>query len=78
MSKVITQHTLVPKHKKLSEKDKEQLLKKHNLSFYSLPKILKADPAIVALDVKAGDIIKIERKSLTAGVAYYYRVVVDE
>ena len=77
MSKTISQHSLVPKHSKLSDKEKESLLSKHSLSSYALPKILKDDPAIGGLNLKAGDIVKIERVSLTAGTAYYFRVVFD-
>lgn len=74
----VGKHVLVPKHSKLSETEKKKLLETFSVNIYSLPKIVKIDPAIVKLEVKAGDIIKVERASKTAGVAYYYRVVVDE
>jgi DNA-directed RNA polymerase subunit H len=41
-----------------------------------LPKIRKMDPALPE-GAKIGDIIKIARKSATAGQAIYYRVVVE-
>ncbi|MBU4242327.1 MAG: DNA-directed RNA polymerase subunit H, partial [Nanoarchaeota archaeon] len=41
-----------------------------------LPKISKNDPAIKELEVKKGDLIKIERKSPTIGKSIFYRVVV--
>jgi len=72
-----TQHFLVPVHKKLSEKEKADLLKKYNVTLKELPKILAGDPAIQGLDVKEGDIVKIIRKSHTAGEAFYYRGVIN-
>ncbi len=73
----ITKHVLVPKHTKLSEKESERILKKHNITKEQLPKILKKDPAIKGLDVSEGDIIKIIRKSPTSGKIEYYRCVVN-
>ena len=74
----INKHVLVPKHTLLSEKEREQLLEQYNISFISLPKILRNDPAIKAINAKTGDIIKITRESPTAGKATYYRGVVSE
>ncbi|MBI2662196.1 DNA-directed RNA polymerase subunit H [Candidatus Woesearchaeota archaeon] len=71
-------HTLVPKHAKISESEKEKLFEKYTTSAKELPKILKNDPAIAKLSVKEGDIIKVERKSKTAGISFYYRVVMNE
>ena len=73
----ITHHQLVPKHTKLSESEKEKLFKEQKLSIRDLPKILKTDSAIMKLSVKSGDVIKIERTSRTAGIAIYYRGVID-
>jgi len=42
-----------------------------------LPKIFSTDPAIRHLNVKKGDVIKITRKSPTAGETIYYRVVIE-
>jgi len=74
----ISKHVLVPKHSKLSEKEKKELMKKFSLDFNQMPKILISDPAIKDLGCQHGDIIKIERKSPTAGKTYFYRVVYDE
>ncbi|MCD6215753.1 MAG: DNA-directed RNA polymerase subunit H [Candidatus Aenigmarchaeota archaeon] len=72
----IFENYLVPKHEIMTEEEKQQLLKKFNISLKQLPRIKERDPAVKAIGAKKGDIIKIERKSETAGVAYYYRVVV--
>jgi DNA-directed RNA polymerase subunit H len=74
----INQHELVPKHSKLGEKATKELLKKHNASKDQLPKILLKDPALLNLEVKSGDVIKIERKSPTAEKATYYRIVTED
>ncbi len=73
----VSNHGLVPKHTKISDAEKEKFLSSHSLSLRDLPKILITDPAIVCINVKAGDVIKIERVSMTAGTAVYYRVVVN-
>jgi DNA-directed RNA polymerase subunit H len=73
----VNKHFLVPKHTKLSDSEKHKLLEKINVNLLSLPKILSDDPAIAKLDAKAGDVIKIERKSKTAGVTTYYRMVTE-
>ena len=76
-TKMATQHLLVPKHEKLSDKDKAELLKSYSISVNELPRILLSDPAIADLSVKEGDVIKVTRKSATSGEAYYYRGVVN-
>ncbi len=73
-----TRHILIPEHIKLSAKEKEELFKKHNISFIALPKIKPTDAALVGLDCKQGDVIKIVRKSPTAGTAVFYRGVINE
>ncbi len=70
-------HVLVPKHEKASEKEKNEILEKYNISLKQLPRISIKDPAIAHLDVEAGDVIKITRKSPTAGTSIFYRVVLD-
>jgi len=74
---IVSKHILIPKHTKLGEKEKKDLLKKYNISLKELPKILKDDPAIASLNVKPGDVIKVIRKSPTAGEAIFYRGVTN-
>jgi DNA-directed RNA polymerase subunit H len=73
----VTKHVLVPKHTKLSEKDQKELFEKYAIDLQNLPRIYRKDPAILVLDVKEGDIIKISRNSPTAGDTVFYRRVVD-
>lgn len=70
-------HSLIPRHTKLGEKQKEKLLQDYKISITDLPRIIKSDPAIQSLDIKPGDIVKITRNSMTAGESVFYRVVVD-
>jgi DNA-directed RNA polymerase subunit H len=67
---------LVPKHEILTKEEEEELLKKYKITKKQLPRILSTDPAVKAIGAKKGDIIRITRKSPTAGETYYYRVVV--
>ncbi|MBR9699218.1 DNA-directed RNA polymerase subunit H [Candidatus Woesearchaeota archaeon] len=73
----IRKHNLVPKHAKVSDREKKTLLEKYNISVYDLPLIRKNDPGLVGVDVKPGDIVKIIRQSPTAGEAVYYRCVIN-
>lgn len=74
---VLFEHVLAPKHMIASEEEVKQILSTYKIKPYQLPRILLSDPAVKALNAKAGDIIKIIRKSGTAGMAIYYRYVVE-
>ena len=74
---VAPDHIYVPKHEIMTKNDAEEVLKKFNCTPTQLPLIFVNDPAIVGLGVKPGDMIKITRKSGTAGVSFYYRYVVE-
>jgi len=73
---IYNDHILVPKHLKLSENEKKKLLESMNISLRELPVIKANDPAIIELKVERNDIIKIIRKSPTAGESLFYRRVV--
>ena len=73
----ITNHIYQPKHEILPRKEAEEILKKYNTKPSLLPYIMISDKAIEDLDVRPGDIIKITRKSPTAGESVYYRYVVE-
>lgn len=72
------QHDLVPKHEKISNEEKQALLEHYNITDKELPKITMDDPAIKHLQPQPGDVIKITRKSPTAGTTIYYRGVMNE
>ena len=74
---LVPDHILVPKHEIMIKKDAEEVLKTYNCRTTDLPLIFANDPAIIGLGVKPGDMIKITRKSATAGESFYYRYVVE-
>ena len=74
---VAPDHVYVPKHEIMTKDDASSVLEKFNCTPTQLPLIFVNDPAIVGLGVKPGDMIKITRKSGTAGVSFYYRYVVE-
>ena len=74
---LVPDHVYVPKHEIMTKNDAQDVLKKFNCTPKLLPLIFVNDPAIVGLGVKPGDMIKITRKSATAGKSFYYRYVVE-
>ena len=74
---IIPSHNYIPKHEIMTKKDSLEVLEKYHCKPTELPLILVTDPAIARLGVKPGDLIKITRKSATAGESLYYRYVVE-
>ena len=74
---LVPDHIFVPKHEIITLQEAEQVLNKYNCKPTELPLIFVNDPAILGLGVKPGDMIKITRKSPTAGTSLYYRYVVE-
>jgi len=74
---LVPDHVYVPKHEIMTKKEAEEVLEKFNCQPTELPMIFVTDPAIMGLGVKPGDMIRISRKSSTAGESLYYRYVVD-
>jgi DNA-directed RNA polymerase subunit H (RpoH/RPB5) len=70
-------HDLVPLHQIISEKEKNDLLKKYKIESNQLPKILDTDPVCISIGAKPGQILKIIRKSHTAEESFSYRLVIE-
>ena len=66
----------MPKHILLNDAEKNALLKKYGIVLRQLPRMIASDPMVKLLNAKVGDVVKIIRKSETAGETDYYRVVV--
>jgi len=73
----IFEHKLVPKHEILDEKEKKEILAQYKIQPYQIPQIKSNDPAVKAIGAKPGDMLRIIRKSATAGEHIAYRYVVD-
>jgi DNA-directed RNA polymerase subunit H len=74
---LVPDHVYVPKHEIMTKKEAEEVLKKFNCKPTEMPLIFANDPAIIGLGVKPGDMIRITRKSPTAGESTYFRYVVE-
>lgn len=73
----VTQHILVPHHEIMNEEEIKKLLAKYKIEKEQLPKILSSDACARVLGAKPGQIIKITRKSSTAGESITYRIVIE-
>ncbi len=72
-----SKNILIPNHKKISPQEVEKLLAKHNLkNILQLPKIKTSDVALKEMELEAGDVVEITRRSF-AGESKYYRVVIE-
>jgi len=69
-------HDLVPEHEIVSEEEVGKLVKDYGIQVNQLAMLKASDPVARAVGARAGDVVKITRKSPTAGVSVAYRYVV--
>ncbi|CCW61252.1 unnamed protein product [Phytomonas sp. EM1] len=72
----ITKHELVPKHTPLEPEEVKMALQAHALELHQLPRILTTDPVAAYFGLERGQVVRIERKSMSAGLYVTYRQVV--
>jgi DNA-directed RNA polymerase subunit H len=72
---IVETHILVPKHTKLNEKQKQDLLEKYKISLNELPKISMKDAPVSHMELTTDDVIMIERPSPTSKNTVFYRRV---
>ncbi|RKF58971.1 DNA-directed RNA polymerases I, II, and III subunit RPABC1 [Golovinomyces cichoracearum] len=72
----ITHHELVPKHVPLSREERAAVLNRYRLKDTQLPRIQLGDPVARYLGLRRGQVVKIIRKSETAGRYASYRLCV--
>jgi DNA-directed RNA polymerase subunit H len=73
----VSDHIYVPKHEIVLEENVGEVLKRYNAKLEQFPYILVSDPAVKEIGGRPGDLIRILRKSPTAGEVQYYRFVVE-
>jgi DNA-directed RNA polymerase subunit H len=70
----ILKHVQVPRHEILTQKETEEVFKKHHiLTVADLPTISRYDPVATILCMRPGMVCRIHRKSKTAVLTEYYR-----
>ncbi len=74
----VFEHELVPKHVLLKPDEARQVLDQYHIKPFQIPYIKDSDPAARAIGAKPGDIIRVIRRSPTAGESNFYRYVVEE
>ncbi len=74
----VFKHELVPRHILLKSAEAKEVLERYHIKPFQIPYIKSTDPAVRAIGAKPGDIVKVVRRSATAGESDFYRYVVED
>lgn len=69
-------HIFVPKHIILTAEQQEQIRKEYEFKRNEISKIKQSDPIARYYNLKVGQIIMIERPSITSGISINYRICI--
>lgn len=72
----VTEHELVPKHEVVPMEEAIKILRELGIRPEQLPYLRASDPVAREIGAKPGDLVRIERKSPTAGKVVVYRYVI--
>jgi len=73
----VSTHFLIPRHELLTKEEASTVLARQNAAPSQFPYILNTDPLAKEVGAKPGDLVRITRRSETAGSSTYYRYVVE-
>ena len=72
----VMDHELVPKHEVVPFNEAIKLLRELGVKPENLPWLRASDPVAREIGAKPGDVVRIERRSPTAGKVIVYRFVI--
>ena len=73
----VFRHQLVPKHEIVPKREAEELLERLHIKAHQLPYLRADDPAARQIGAKPWDVVKVTRRSPTAGEVVVYRYVIE-
>ncbi len=73
----VFENQLVPKHEIVPRREAEELLERLHIKAHQLPYLRADDPAARQIGAKPWDVVKVTRKSPTAGAVVVYRYVIE-
>jgi DNA-directed RNA polymerase subunit H len=73
----VFKHQLVPKHEVVPRREAEELLERLHIKAHQLPYLKADDPAAKQIGAKPWDVVKVTRRSPTAGEVVVYRYVIE-
>ncbi len=73
----VFKNQLVPKHEIVPKREAEELLERLHIKAHQLPYLRDDDPAARQIGAKPWDVVRVTRRSPTAGEVVVYRYVIE-